>query len=77
MEKDLVYIPTLDELICERRDRELPEDVMVHKYYANMKDREIGKTSNIHISELDRLVVLHSVYGSMAHTSKVSLRAKK
>ena len=77
MEKDLVYIPTLDELICERMDKTLPEDITVCKYYASMKDREIGKTSNIHIMELDRLVVLHSVYGSMAHSSKSSLRAKK
>lgn len=67
---DLVYIPSLDELIVDYVNNELPEGVMAFKYYDTMKNRAAGKHGWVHRDELKNLAILHQSYSSMAYTAR-------
>ena len=67
---NLVYIPSLDELIVEYINEELPEGVMAFKYYDTMQHRAAGKHSWAHRDELKNLAILHQSYKSMAYTAR-------
>jgi hypothetical protein len=67
---DLVYIPTLDELIVDYVNDELPKDVMAFKYYDTMQNRAAGRHGWAHRDELKNLAILHQSYKSMAYTAR-------
>lgn len=74
---DLVYIPSLDELIVGYIQEELPEGVKAFMYYETEKTRAAGKHQWAHVDELRRLAALHTTYKSMAYTAREKKRMDK
>lgn len=74
---DLVYIPSLDELIVAYIEEELEEGVKAFKYYEDVKTRAAGEHQWAHRDELGRLAALHTSYKSMAYTAREKRKENK